>query len=110
MNKIAIKCHLTHLVDEIRSYIGGDGYENRDDYAAIVNVVWLSDSKVMLRGANGKVSRNTLLSCFDTLKAAGAKTAILTRKTGKRMPFAKLIVEGEHENTWEIDLYEQNCD
>jgi hypothetical protein len=106
MSNTVIECHLTHLVDELRIYPRHDGYAERDDYLAIVTVVWLSDTRVMLRGAKGIMCKKSLLACFSTLRKSGAKSVELTRKAGKRMPFAKLIAEGEHENTWEINLDE----
>ena len=97
-------CHYTHLVSEIRSYKTIDGYENKEEYQAIVNVVWLSDIKVMLRGANGKICRRTLIACFSVLWSLGAELIVLTRAAGKRMPFGKIIEKGRYEDTWEIDL------
>lgn len=97
-------CHYTHLVSEIRSYPTIDGYANKEEYQANVNVVWVSDTKVILRGANGKLCRRTLIACFILLWNLGAETIVLTRATGKLMPFGKIVAYGKHENTWEIDL------
>ncbi len=104
MNKKPIVCHYTHLVSEIRSYSSTDGYLNKDDYLAIVNVVWESDRKVILRGANGKICRGTLLACFTILWNLGAELISLTRAAKRRMPFGTVVEYGEKENRWEIDL------
>jgi hypothetical protein len=101
-----IECRLTHLIDEIRIYHDHDGYVEKADYLAIVTVVWLSDIKVMLRGAKGEFSKRSFLALLRTLRKAGALTAVMTRTKGKRMPFAKLVEGGEYENTWEIKLEE----
>jgi len=97
-------CHYTHLVSEIRSYPTADGYADKEAYQAIVNVVWISDIKVILRGANGKICRRTLIACFSLLWNLGAELIVLTRATGKRMPFGKIVEYGAHEDSWEIDL------
>ena len=107
MCNIVFKCHLTHLVDELRIYLKHDGYAERGDYAAIITVLWLTDTRVMLRGAKGIMCKKSLVACLRTLRESGAKEVVLTRKAGKRMPFAKLIAEGEYENTWEICLDER---
>lgn len=96
--------HYSELTGSIRIYEGEDGYENRDDYEGIVSVLWLTDTRVMLFGANGKIDKRALLSIFATLHKRGAKEIDLTRATGRRMPFATLVEEFARESLWRIDL------
>jgi len=104
LHKNEVVCHITHIVSEIRSCNNADGYINKDTYDAIVNVLWLADDKVMLRGANGALNRKTIVSCFRSLFKLGVKGIILTRSSKKKMPFGKIVKMGLHENTWAINL------
>lgn len=96
--------HYTPTAGELRLYEAGDGYAGRTDYVAIVNIVWLADNAVMLRGMCGKLGRKALLAGFQRLYDLGAETIIATRAKGRRLPFGWRTISGEQEDTWQIDL------
>lgn len=97
-------CHYTATAGELRLYDQANGYQTRQDYRAIINVLWLSDSKVMLRGAHGKLTKSVMRAAVTTLYQAGARTVIANRAKGHVLPLATCIEEGDFMDTWQLDL------
>lgn len=97
-------CHYTQTAAELRIYADGNGYAERRDYDAIINVVWIDDATVLLRGAKGTLGCAAVLAVLQTLRRAGAHTLIVNRAKGRVMPFGVRTATREHEDTWRIDL------
>ncbi|MGE5863340.1 MAG: hypothetical protein ACM31H_06165 [Nitrososphaerales archaeon] len=63
--------------------------ENDDpNYVAIVSINWNGDDDVFLFGLHGEATRESLLTVFEKLYELGARSATLTRLSGKKFPFA----------------------
>jgi len=75
---------MTHLTmtpqtSVIRAYDQPGGYENRLPYQAVVTVTHMSDTKVYLQAAVGKVDRETWEGVLDLLRSQGVTTLEMER-------------------------------
>jgi hypothetical protein len=73
---------MTPEVSSIRVYDQPGGYEKRLPYLGIVTVVHLTDKLAYLRGAVGKVDRETRARVFDLLRERGF-TAVMLERHGR---------------------------
>jgi hypothetical protein len=96
--------HYADVVGTIRVYEQADGYQNRQQFFAIIDAVWLSDATVQLQGGHGALTRPAIIAIAKALYHKGATQALIHRPHGKRMPFAKFLYRSEAEDTYAVDL------
>ena len=94
----------SHTTGVIRTYVRGKCYELKDDYSAVVSVIWTSDDKVELFAAHGEYGKTSLKDMFRELIRMGAKTAVMSRAKGHKMPWGVLVREEEFEDWYSVDL------
>lgn len=70
---------MTPQTSVIRAYDQPGGYEGRLPYRAVVTVTHMSDTKVYLQAAVGKVDRETWKGVLDLLRAQGVTTLEMER-------------------------------
>ena len=96
--------HYSQAMGEIRTYSSPDGYQNRDPFLAIVNVIWITAQQVMLRGGKGEMDARSILAICLSLKQQGVEQLIIKRAKGKRVPWGKLTESDQYEDTYLVEL------
>ena len=97
-------CVYTQTNGELRIFFNDNGYEQREEYDAIINVMWVKDTVVKLRGAHGKFTKQSMLAAYQACEKLGATHVIADRAKGRKLPFADLVETGEYENVWQVNL------
>lgn len=75
-----MNARISSLVSQIRIYEEGKSYENRDPYIGILSVLFLTDTKVYICGAHGKMDKATYAQIVKTLKDLGVDEMVYERK------------------------------
>lgn len=96
--------HYSEVSALIRCYRDGQCFEDRDDYVAVVSVLWQSATSVLIFGAHGDMTREQGLRMLKMLYDKGAETVELKRANGRKVPYFKKISEGAQETLWRVDL------
>ena len=96
----------SHTSGVIRTYAKDKNYDLKDEYTAIVSVIWASESHVVLFGSHGEYGKQDIKDVFHELVLMGAKTAEIARAKGRRMPWGTLIRSDEFEDWYSVDLME----
>ena len=104
MSRPAVDIHYSNVSGIMRFYKDGKCYAKRDDYAAVVSVIWPSDDSVYLYGAMGELPHNQYAGMLQMLYEKGAETAEMKRANGRRAPYFQQVSVGEQETLWRADL------
>jgi hypothetical protein len=97
-------CELVPVVGDLKIYDTPDGYDKREPFMVVIGVTYTSDTEVILRSAEGQMSRRMILAVATKLISEGIRTVCIHRKKGRKMPFGVLVKRCEKEDVFEVDL------
>jgi hypothetical protein len=98
--------HYAHTTGKLRVYSSPDGYKNRDEYDAIIEAMWLTQTMVQLQAGHGELKKQALLAIATELFKRGAERVLIQRAKGKRMPWGEMIESTDREDTYLVNLLE----
>lgn len=90
----------------LKVYDTPDGYANRDEYRAVIQVLWITTTLVQLQDAKGELSKRALLKISQRLFDKGAEQVQIQRAKGRIMPWGELIESTDTEDTYLVNLLE----
>jgi hypothetical protein len=88
--------HYSEVTGIIRAYKTGLSFKNRDQFALVISVIWLSESHIQLMAAHGEMCRQQWLTILRMMFERNAHIVDMYRANGKKMPFGKIYSARSH--------------
>lgn len=96
--------HYAHTTGKLRVYNSPDGYQNRAEYDAIVEALWITQSMVQLQAGHGDLSKRALLAIASRLFKLGCERVLIQRAAGRGMPWGTLTHQEDGLDTYLVNL------